>query len=225
MDPPSQSLHEPLLKKCNEKSLKVHQHAKPEDPLLVVDSSPVLANIQSYSFLLGLMIGFVTESSALSAHVLISAVFGDDTDMVTMLSIIYGCFASATPFITLGFIRALVRLLYLVSGDPPEESKMLIFWHIECRIGLGTLIGVCSASVLMDLLLGLDGHIRYSAGMFGGALVLLLIFQYRQVALFGSSIQTNKAAPTSSPYNKHDRIDPKEMWCGGEVNTEALMIV
>lgn len=113
----------------------------------------VLANMQSYSFLLGLMIGFFTESSALSAHVLISAIFGDDADMVASLSVIYSCFASVTPFITFGFIRALVGLIYILSGDPTEETKMIIIWHIDCGIGLGMLIDVCSASVLMDLFL------------------------------------------------------------------------
>jgi hypothetical protein len=229
MDPPSQCLQEPLLEKSvSEKSTKMHQH---EEMSLVVDGSPVLANIQFYSFLLGLMIGFFTESSALSAQVLISAAFGDDADMVTLLSIIFSCFASLTPFITLGFTRALVGLLYFLSSDPPEESKMIIIWHIECRIGLGTLIGVCSASLLMDSLLGMDGQIRYSAGILGGAMVLLLIFQFcfgnkhRQVMLSGSSIETKQVAPTSSSDNKHDRIDPTEMWCGGKVDSDGLLIV
>jgi hypothetical protein len=228
---PSQCLQEPLLEKstCEKSTRKVHQHD--EDLSLVVDGSPVLANIQSYSFLLGLMIGFFTESSALSAHVLISAAFGDEAGMVTVLSIIYSGFASVTPFITLGFIRALVGLLYLLSGDPSEESKMIIIWYIECRIGLGTLIGVCSASILMDSLLGMHGHIRYSAGMLGGVMVLLLIFQFcfgnkhREGMLSGSSIETKQVAPSSSSDNKHDRIDPTEMWCGGKVNSDALLIV
>jgi hypothetical protein len=216
MDAPSQYLQESLLEKStSEKYIKVHRH---KDMSLVVDGSPVLANIQSYSLLLGLMIGFFTESSALSAHVLISAAFGDDTDMVTRLSIIYSCFASVTPLITLGFSRALVDALYLISGDPPEESKMTIVWHIEWRIGLGTLIGVCSASVLMDLLLGMNGRIRYSAGMLGGVMVLLLIFQFyfgnkhRQLMLSSTSIETKHVAPISSSDNMQDCIDPTEMW-------------
>jgi hypothetical protein len=230
MDPPSQFLEEPLLEKSNEKSTKVHQHEKTEDPSLVVDGSPVLANIQSYSFLLGLLSGFFIESSALSAHVLALASFGDDANMVTLFSIMWSCFASVMPFITVGFIRALVGLIYLLSGHPSEKAKTIIIWHIECRIGLGTLIGVCSASVLMDLLLGMDRHLKCSAGMLGGVMMLLLVLQFwfgnkhREVTLFGSSIETHKLAPTSSSANKHDRIDPTEMRCG-EVNSDALSTV
>jgi hypothetical protein len=52
---------------------------------------------------------------------------------------------------------------------------------------LGTLVGVYSAQALADLLLGIDSHIKYDAGMMVNALMLPLIFQVCSgVTLFGS---------------------------------------
>jgi hypothetical protein len=237
-DPPSQYLQQPLLEKSNEKSTKVLQHEKTEeDPSLVVVGSPVLAHIQSYSFLLGLMIAFFIESSALSAHVLALARFGVyfDPGMVTLFSIMWTCFTSVllfiTAFATLHFIRNLITLPYHLSADPSEENETII-WHIECSFGLGALIGVNSASVIMGFLLGVDGHIKYySGGMLVGVMMLSLIFQFyaakkhRQVTRFGSlATKTNKVAPTSSSASKHGTIDPVETQCGEESDALCLIV-
>jgi hypothetical protein len=80
-------------------------------------------------------------------------------------------------------------------------------------------------------LLGMEGHIKFRAGMLVGAMMLSLIFQFyscnkhRQVSLCGSLVATNKAAPTLPSANKHGAaIDPTtEMRCG-EVNSEALCL-
>lgn len=50
--------------------------------------------------------------------------------------------------------------------------------HAECHFGLGATIGVCSALVLMDLLLGMYGNIKYSAGLLVGVVMVSLIFQF-----------------------------------------------
>jgi hypothetical protein len=163
MDPPSQCLQEPLLEKSNnEKYTKVHQHEKSEEePSHVGVSSPILANIQSYSFLLGLMLAFF----ALSAQVLTLAFM-----VTTLFSRLSRLFTSV--IITFIFIRASDRLI-----DPSEENKTIIMWHIKCRFGFGTLIGVYSAWVLINLLLGMDGHIKHNAGMLVGDMMLSLIFK------------------------------------------------
>jgi hypothetical protein len=226
VDPPSEWLQESLLEKYDGKSTKVQQDENHEDRSLTV-GSPVLANIQECSFLLGLMIGFFVESSALSAHVLVVAMIGDyvDPNMVTLLSILWSAFTSVLPFITLRFIRSLVSLIYIIMGDTSEEKKTLIIWHIECRFGFGTLMGVCSASILMDLLIGMDGHIKYSVGMFVCAMILSIIFhccyggKHRQVTIFGQSVQ----APSANS-SRRDCVDPTEMWCGA-VQPGALLIV
>jgi hypothetical protein len=77
----------------------------------------------------------------------------------------------------------------------------------------------------------MNGHIKYSAGMLVGVVMLSLIFQFwcsgnkhRQVTLCGSLVETNKVAPTSSSANKHGIMDSAEMWCG-ELHSEALLIV
>jgi hypothetical protein len=223
MDPPSQYLQEVLLEECNEQSAKVHQH--------VVIDSPVLARIQFCSFLLGLMMmAFFIASSAFSAHALTLTIFGDDADpgMVTLFSSMLSC--STIGISTLGLIYAFDRLVYPLYGDLSEENKTIIIWHISCHFVLGTLIGFFSAWVLMDLLLGMDRHIKYTAGMLAGFIMLSLIFQFwssnkhGQVTLFGSLVETNQVAPTSSSTNKHRTIDPTEPRCG-ELNSNFLLIV
>jgi hypothetical protein len=241
MDPPSpsQCLQEPLMKKYNEKYTKVHQHERAEeDQSFVVVGAPVMVTIQSCSFLLGLMIALFLELSIFSAHFLTLAMFGDDADpdVVKMFStMLSSCFTSV--IITLGFLHALDR--YLLSCDPSEENKTIIIRHIVCRVGLGTLVGVSSGLVLIDLcyiiLFGLDVHIiKYSAAMLVGVMMLSLISHFcsgnnkhRQVTvtLLGSLVETNKVAPiASSTNNKHGIIDPAEIrW--GEVNSDTLSIV
>jgi hypothetical protein len=273
MDP--QYLQEPLFEKSNEESTKVHQHEKAEeDPSLVVVRSSKLANIQPCSFLLGLMIAFF----ALSAHVLTLAMFDDDADpgRVNLFSRIIRLFTSV--IITFGFIRASDGFVYHLLGDPFEENKRILIWRIkcrygfgtligvcafwvlmdlwigmdghikynagilvgvmmlsrvyktiisglECRFGLGTLIGVCSAWVLINILRGMDGYIKYSAGMLVGLMIVSLIFQFwcsgnkhRQVTCFGSLVLANNVAPTLPSANKHGRP-----WCG-EVNSDTFLI-
>jgi hypothetical protein len=231
VDPPSQCLQDPLLEKSNSKKY-MHQHEKAEeDPSLAVVGSPVLANIQLYSFLLGLMImAFFIASFVFEAHVLTLAMFGDNAvpGMVTLFSVMWSFSTSAIT--TLGFFYALGRLNYSLSGDTSAENETIIIRDISCRFGLGTLIGFCSAWVLVDLLLGLDRRIKYSAGVLVGVTMLSLIFQFcsgnkhRQVTLFGSLVETNKFAPLSSWANKHGIIDPAEMGCG-EVHSDNLVLI
>jgi hypothetical protein len=89
------------------------------------------------------------------------------------------------------------------------------------------LLGVSSGWALMEISLGRDPHIKYTAGILVVVVMLLLTFQFwsshkhRQATLFGSLIETKKGAPTSFLTNKHPTIDPTETRCG-EV---ALLIV
>jgi hypothetical protein len=220
MDPPQRLLQEPLLlfEKSSEKATKVHRHEKAEEDLsLVVVGSPSLANIKSYSFLLGLMMAFF-ESSI----ILIWAIFGDDADpdMVRLFSIVWSC-SSVT--ISLRFFHALDRLLvhpsvgnraiairnircyfvlgmlfgvcltmvfwtgmegriehYVLAGAIIVSffGKTIIMWDVEFVFALRTVIGVCSAWVVMDISLGRDEHIIYSEGMLLGVMVLSLIFHF-----------------------------------------------
>jgi hypothetical protein len=218
VNPPSQCLQETLLEKSSNKCAKVHQHGTAEeDPSLLVVASPELANIQSCSFLLGLIIAFCIEANAWSAHAVALAMLGDDADpdTVILLYIMGGCFT--TVIITLCLIRTLERLI----SYPPSVGDPIIMRQTQCRFVFGTLIGVCSAWVLMDLcLLGMDddghGSIKYSAGMLVGVMMLSLVFQHhcgnkktpKEVTLFGSFVEANKVAPTSTSTNTHGTIDP-----------------
>jgi hypothetical protein len=172
MDP--QDLQEPLFDSSAEESTKMHQHEKDEEnPSVVVVSTSELANIQPCSFSLGLIIALF----ALSTHVLTLAMFGDDADpgRVILFSRIGRFFTSF--IITFGYIRASDALVYHLFGDPFEENKRTILWRIRCRFAFGTLIGVCSAWVLMDLWIGMDRHSKNNAGMLVGVMMLSRIFK------------------------------------------------
>jgi hypothetical protein len=158
--------------------------------------------------------------------------FGDDADpgMVTLFSIMWSFTTSAIN--TLGIYYALDRLIiYPLTCDMSEADKTIINWHILCRVGLGTLIGGCSAWVLLDILLGMDRHLKYSAGMLVGVMMLSLILQFysdnkrRQVTIIGSLAETNRFAPLSSSANTRGIMDSAEMWCADEVHSDTLLIV
>jgi hypothetical protein len=54
---------------------------------------------------------------------------------------------------------------------------------------LGTLLGIYSVQVFVDLLLGIGRHIKYDVGMVVSAIMLSLIFQVCSgVSLFGSLV-------------------------------------
>jgi hypothetical protein len=175
MDPSLQCLQEPLLlEKSGGKSTKVHQHEEAEEDLsLVVVGSPVLANVKACSFLLGLMLAFFDVSSALTLATLSCDA---NPGMVTLLSVVWSCFTSV--IITFGIYRSFHKLLlYPLSGDPSEESKMVIIRDIKCYFVLGMLLGVCSVWVIMEILLGMDAYFKYSAGILGFIGLLALIFK------------------------------------------------
>jgi Ca2+/Na+ antiporter len=127
-------------------------------------------NKTEYRFVLGLLLGVC------SAWVLTDISFGIDGHIKY----------------SVGMLVGVMMLSYIF--------KTIIIWDIECRFGLGTLLGVCSAWVLIDSLPAMSGHIKYSAGMLVG---VMLIFQCR----------SSKFAPISSSASKHGTIDPAEMWC------------
>jgi hypothetical protein len=151
----------------SEKSTKMH----------VEVGSPVLARIQFCCFLLGLNIAFFNISSDFLAHVLTLTVFGADAGlgMAFLFSSMLTC--STIGIDTLVLIYAFDRLIYPLYGDLSEENKTIIIWHISYHFVFGTLIGVFSACVLIDLLLGIDRHIMFTAGITVGFMMLSLIYK------------------------------------------------
>jgi hypothetical protein len=57
-------------------------------------------------------------------------------------------------------------------------AKTIVMWDVEWVFALKTVLGVCSAWVVMDISLGRDEHIIYSDGMLLGVMVLSLIFHF-----------------------------------------------
>jgi hypothetical protein len=116
-----------------------------------------------------------------AASVLNLAILGNSAknpDMVTLLSVVWNCFTSV--IISSGIYNAFDRrLLYPPSApvDPSEERKTIIIRDIKFSFVLGMLLGVCSAWVIMEILLGMDGYSKYNAGMLVGVLMLSFIFK------------------------------------------------
>jgi hypothetical protein len=129
-------------------------------------------NIKSCSFLLGLMMAFFDSSSVLAW-----AIFGDDVDpdRDPLFSIAWGCISI---IISLGFFHVLDRLLiHPVSVDLSVGKRAIVIRDTRGYFVLGMLLGVCSAWVVMDLWTGLDGYIKYNAGVLAGFIMLSFIFK------------------------------------------------
>jgi hypothetical protein len=212
MDPASQWPQEPLLDKSNNEKIESNNE-----------------KVEYYSFQLGLMIGSFIASSVFMVHFLTLCMFGGHADPEIMFSVIWSC--STSVIINVGFLCALDRLIYPLWGDPSKENE-IITWHTPVAFCLGTLISVCSAWVLMDILLGVGVGVKHSAGMLVGVMMLSLIFHFlsgnnhRQVTLFGSLLdETNKLAPISSAACQDGIMDPVEMRCAGEVHSDTFLFI
>jgi hypothetical protein len=169
MDAPPQCQQEALLGERSDQSTKVHD---------VVVGSPVLARIQVCAVLLGLNIAFFCIASAFLAHDLtLTILYGADAGLgtVLLLSIILSILTCSTIGIsTLVLLYTFDRLIYPLIDDLSDENRAIIIWHISYHFVLGALIGVFLAWVLIDLSLGIDRHIKYTAGITVGLLMLSL---------------------------------------------------
>jgi hypothetical protein len=169
MDAPPQCQQEALLEERSEQSTKAHD--------VVVGSPTFLPRIQVFAVLLGLNIAFSYIASILLAHALTLTMYGTDAGlgMVLLCSSIFTSFTIGIS--TLVLLYAFSRLISPLIDDLSDEKRAIIIWHISYHFVLGTLIGVFLAWALIDLLLGVDRHIKYTAGITVGLMMLSLIFK------------------------------------------------
>jgi len=139
----------------------------------------LVQKVKANSMILGLLTGFFVECSALGAHILVIILWGGKAAAWSALQIVaficvWSFFTSIMPFIVLAFLHSLVSFMFNASGHKcPQSAETFeeLSWHLECRFGIGTLIGVCLASAGMDVLLGMDGHMIYSFSVLGVVLI------------------------------------------------------
>jgi hypothetical protein len=121
-----------------------------------------LSSFKRSSLVLGLLIGFFFQFSALGANCLAmgNGWVGGGKDFVMKstidivgFSFLWNLFTLTTLVLILVFIRNLVTIAYLAAGGRSEELLDDMVWQLQCHFGVGTVAGVCLAWTIMDLIL------------------------------------------------------------------------
>lgn len=171
------------------------------EAILLEDDSPVFTRFKLSALALGLMTGIFIQLSSLAANFLVlsdTIQLSKDTYIVTSLVC---SFATSTIAIAiLALMRTIVSITFkLVSmrGDEKQADKEefleeVIMQQMEHRYIAGTVIGVCGAWTVTDLLLGTEGKIMYSAITLLIALLLCRFVIFRS-PLINRSTRTHAA--------------------------------
>jgi hypothetical protein len=88
------------------------------------------------SLLLGLLVGFFSQFSALGVIFLVSSIWGEDfvtksKAAIIVLSLLCSCFHSAIAFVILGFLRNLVAITYSAIGGRSKNLLEEIVFHMK----------------------------------------------------------------------------------------------
>ena len=146
------------------------------------------------SLVLGLVVGFFVECTALAAHVLLqsntlmmqdgAASYASSSLSPSRLftSLVWALATAFVPCAVLVTLKTLLQSLLMLLGHDSTTSRHSrhtttntshdsLVWHLECRFGLGSFGGVSLASLLVDALLQ-EWHTKALARMI---VVLMLI--------------------------------------------------
>lgn len=155
---------------------------------------PMFTKFKGCSLFLGLLVGFFIQFSTLGANFLLLTLWGQDVintskKEVIVFSLLWSFFTSFMAIVVLGFLRALVSMVFRGSNpnkehddekdkhssqtqeqqeqeqeqhDNDESILEELVLHMECRFVVGALIGVCFAWTMTDVLLGMKAQIIYS---------------------------------------------------------------
>lgn len=160
--------------------------------------------VHQRSIMLGFVVGLMIEGASLGWHGLLVKERGQvdatqsDTGPTVVALLLWSLVTAAAPFVVLAYLRGLIR---------PAIIDVKALSQIERRFGAGALIGVCSASAIIDSLIGFHGHMRFSmgTGVATSASCMLLPRIYRKVLLHRSERRSlGQTAPLES-------IDPEKM--------------
>jgi hypothetical protein len=182
------------------------QVAADEDPILhYIEQryeSRTLTSVMQRSIALGLLVGFLIESTSLAWHVLVvkerqvgTAPSGPVPTVVALL--LWSLVTIAAPFVALSYLRGLVH--------PGGKGLQPTITSVERGFGVGALFGVCCASAAIDTLVGFRGHMKFSLGIAAATTVscVLLPRLYRGV-LFHGPVRRMKFTVTT------DSFDPEQ---------------
>ena len=159
-------------------------------PFLV--PTKLLQKLQNHALILGIFVGFFVECGALSAHVLFQ---GQGSTMsyqqtaskytqtqIMLLSFAWALSASFLPCLALFSIRRILfashgmmsmaknghmsSLHYRFHTRNEERCLKALGWHLECRFGMGSFVGVTTSVALVDTILGLSQHLIMNIVLF-----------------------------------------------------------
>jgi hypothetical protein len=152
-----------------------------------------LSSFRLSSLLLGLLIGFFFQFSALGASSLAmgNGLVGVGKDFVMKstidivgFSLLWNLFTLTTLVLILVFIRNLVTIAYSAAGGRSKEFLQDMIWQLQCHFGVGTVAGVCLAWAIMDLMLC------------SLAIMVLVLYWYKVTM---ASASTNSKPSSNSP--------------------------
>jgi uncharacterized protein with PQ loop repeat len=149
----SYNANEPLI---------AHGDAEEEDHGL---EEKALSRFKSSSLLLGFIVGSFMQFSLLGANLIGIILWGKDvvnkskTSDIIAFSLLWSYFTAAMAIAMLGFLRNLVTITY--SAVPGRSKDLLeeMLLHMECRFGMGALLGVCGAWTMTYVLLDMRAQI------------------------------------------------------------------
>jgi hypothetical protein len=139
------------------------------------------------SLLLGLLVGFFIQCSAQEVFSLIIINWSKEDITKTRIGIVF-LLLSFFIMAILESLRTLVRITYSAAGGRSKDLLEDMILHMELRFVAGSLVGICLASTMMLVILGMRAQIVYSPM----ALVVAL-FWYKIMMIF-----TTDSKPSSS---------------------------
>lgn len=151
----------------------------------------LLQKLRNHALVLGIFVGFFVECGALSAHVLFQGQGSTMTyqqtaskytqTQIMLLSFAWALSASFLPRLALFSIRSILfashGIMSMANGHMSSlhnrlharnEQRCLqaLGWHLECRFGMGSFVGVTTSVALVDTILGLSQHLIMNIVLF-----------------------------------------------------------
>jgi len=158
-----------------------HDHDDEASPPSTVPNprgTTATAIIERRSLSLGLAVGLFIEGFSLLWHFLVvkerannenydGSNEGHNNAVESVVALVlWSLIATAAPFVVLDHLRGLV-LEESNDADDDDDLKSITqrLERMECRFGAGVLLGGCTASAALDLVLGFQGHFWFSLGI------------------------------------------------------------
>jgi hypothetical protein len=155
------------------------------------------------SLLLGLLVGFFIQCSAQEVFSLIIINWSKEDITKTRIGIVF-LLLSFFIMAILESLRTLVRITYSAAGGRSKDLLEDMILHMELRFVAGSLVGICLASTMMLVILGMRAQIVYSPM----ALVVAL-FWYKIMMIFTTDSKPSSSRGSMAEFGDAEEEDPR----------------